>query len=75
MDYLEFLDLQSENTVDVLPNSNEPLNGGDYYSNPIVVRAGIPIGAGSQLTQFLYVSCNYTVEPEARLLKPIYTAT
>ena len=58
IDYLEFLDLDdSESTVEVSPTESELLNNEDYHSHPIVVETGIPIGARSQLSHFLYVSC------------------
>lgn len=60
MDYLEFIDLgafdRGNNIVNVLPDSTEQLTNGDYFSDPIIVNTGIPIGARSQLTTVLYVS-------------------
>ena len=60
MDYLEFIDLNefdgNMNIVDVLPDSIEQQNNANYLSAPIGVRAGIPIGARDQLTNFIFVS-------------------
>ena len=63
MDYLEFIDLNefdgNMNIVDVLPDSIEQHNNANYLSAPIGVRAGIPIGARDQLTNFIFVSARY----------------
>ena len=67
MDYLEFIDLDvfdgNINTVDVLPDSIEQRNNANYLSAPIGVRAGIPIGARDQLTNFIFVSATWLLGP------------
>lgn len=57
VDYLEFLDLGTEDGSDVeevLPDF-EGLSTSDYYSSPIFIENGIPIGATGELSTVLYV--------------------
>ena len=57
LDYIEFIQLTENDGVIlkfVLPDE-EGQDIGDYFSDPIFVDQGIPIGARDQLTTVLYV--------------------
>lgn len=61
VDYIEFFDLDgTEDVKNVVPD-NLGLNTSDYFSEPIFVNSGIPIGARAELTTELYVSRRYSM--------------
>ena len=56
-DYIQFLDLEENDGVLLESVAPDELgtNSSDYYSRPIFVNTGIPIGAREELTNTLYV--------------------
>jgi hypothetical protein len=57
VDYIEFIDLNSElasESGEVVPDTLGQ-DSSDYYSAPIFVDQGIPIGAVAELSTTLYV--------------------
>ena len=58
MDYIPFFDLEVEDGVEcqlVMPD-REGEDSGDYYSEPIYMNMGIPIGGEGEQATILYVS-------------------
>ena len=53
---MEFFDLDAMSDVNSVQPGFEGLVFGDYFSAPIFVDSGIPIGARGTLTTQLYVS-------------------
>lgn len=53
VDYIEFLDLGT-NSEEVLPDFMG-MSSSDYFSFPIYIQNGIPIGATGELSTTLYV--------------------
>ena len=56
MDYIKFLDLDKDGSSTELAIDAEGLQSSDYFSSPIFIENGIPIGARDELTTVLYVS-------------------
>ena len=59
MDYIPFLDLEAQDGVEcqrVMPDNNFIIANSDYFSEPIFVNTGIPIGGQGQQATELYVS-------------------
>lgn len=54
MDYIEFLDLDVDGSTEV---AIDAVGGqtSDYFSSPVFIENGIPIGAREELTTVLYV--------------------
>lgn len=55
MDYLEFFDLDVMDDVENVLPDGAGLFSSDYFSAPIFVDSGIPIGASSELKTVMHV--------------------
>ena len=58
VDFIRFLDLEAQDGIEsqlVMPDNNINVNG-DYYSEPIFVNTGIPLGGQGETANQLYVS-------------------
>ena len=60
VDFIRFLDLDAQDGVEsqlVMPdNNNNIIENGDYFSEPIFVNTGIPLGGQGETANQLYVS-------------------
>ncbi len=58
IDYIKFfdLDLDDGGQLEIVKPDFIGFFSGDYFSRPIYVDSGIPIGAREELTTILYVS-------------------
>lgn len=54
MDYIEFFYLDVDGSTEIMIDS-EGLQTSDYFSFPVFIENGIPIGARDELTTVLYV--------------------
>ena len=58
VDFIRFLDFEAQDGVQrqLVTTDNTIIENGDYFSKPIFVNTGIPIGGQGELATKLYVS-------------------
>ena len=64
VDYIPFLDLDAQDGVEiqlVTPVESFIFASREYFSDPIFVNTGIPIGGAGEVATRLYVSYRYSV--------------
>lgn len=73
-DYIPFLDLEARDGIklEVVTPDEHGTNTSDYYSRPVFVDIGIPIGARDELTSVLYVSDSFIFKSCGRTMHEPY---
>ena len=72
VDYIPFLDLDAQDGVEiqlVTPVESFIFASREYFSDPIFVNTGIPIGGAGEVATRLYVSYRYSVTKGTEITK------